>query len=297
MPPRRRVLVALAAALTLAAAVPLALFLPGDRQGPPDPDTVSRRLAAEALGARDDGSDLARRLAVAAYRTAPTRESRDSVYSLFAAGDQPLATLTGHTGYVSDVAFSPDGTLLATSSDDNTAGLWDTTRRGTTEPLATLTGHTDLVSGVAFSPDGTLLATSSGDGTARLWDTTRRGTTEPLATLTGHTGGVSGVAFSPDGTLLATSSGDGTARLWDTTRRGTTAPLATLTGHTGYVTGVAFSPDGTLLATSGYDNTARQWDLDAGRLVDSACADPANRMTAQEWAEYVPELPYDPPCG
>ncbi|WP_307874680.1 WD40 repeat domain-containing protein [Frankia nepalensis] len=56
-----------------------------------------------------------------------------------------------------ELAFSPDGTLLATANHGGTARLWDTTSRGTTEPLATLTGHTDDIWDVAFSPDGTLL--------------------------------------------------------------------------------------------------------------------------------------------
>jgi WD40 repeat protein len=64
------------------------------------------------------------------------------------------------------VAFSPDGTLLATASGDNTARLWDPV---TGECVRTLTGHPEPVFAVAFSPDGTLLATASGDKTTRLW--------------------------------------------------------------------------------------------------------------------------------
>ena len=75
-------------------------------------------------------------------------------------------TLTGHTRYVREVAFSPDGALLATTSWDGTARLWDT---ATGQTLRTLTGHTGYVRGVAFSPDGALLATTSDDKTARLW--------------------------------------------------------------------------------------------------------------------------------
>jgi WD40 repeat protein len=64
------------------------------------------------------------------------------------------------------VAFSPDGTLLATASEDKTARLWDT---ATGRQVSTLTGHTGSVRAVAFSPDGTLLATASNDSTARIW--------------------------------------------------------------------------------------------------------------------------------
>ena len=139
------------------------------------------------------------------------------------------------------VAFSPDGTLLATASRDRTARLWDA---ATGTPTRTLTGHTSNVVGVAFSPDGALLATASWDRTARLWDAA---TGTPTRTLTGHTSNVVGVAFSPDGALLATASWDGTARLWDAA---TGTPTRTLTGHTSTCGGVAFSPDGTLLATA-----------------------------------------------
>jgi Caspase domain/WD domain, G-beta repeat len=160
-------------------------------------------------------------------------------------------TLTGHNDWVNGVAFSPDGRLLATASDDMTARLWDP---ATGEHRRTLTGHDGPVNGVAFSPDGRLLATTSNDGTARLWDPA---TGEHRRTLAGHDGDVIGVAFSPDGQLLATTSSDQTARLWDPA---TGAHWRTLTGHDNAVWGAAFSPDGRLLATTSSDKTARLWD-------------------------------------
>jgi WD40 repeat protein len=69
---------------------------------------------------------------------------------------------------VTAVAFSPDGKLLATASDDGTARLWDPgTGQSVGQPL---TRHTGAVYSVAFSPEGKLLATGSADNTARLWD-------------------------------------------------------------------------------------------------------------------------------
>jgi WD40 repeat protein len=117
---------------------------------------------------------------------------------------------TGTGGGVNGVAFSPNGTLLASAGADGTVRLWNTATRQPTGTAFLVEGG---VNGVAFSPDGTLLATADTDGTVRLWNTTtgqQVGT--PLRVDTGY--GVNGVAFSPDGTLLATADADGTVQTW-----------------------------------------------------------------------------------
>jgi eukaryotic-like serine/threonine-protein kinase len=173
-------------------------------------------------------------------------------------------TLKGHAGSalpnggVLEVAFSRDGQLLATSSDDQTVRLWDP---ATGQHIRTLTGHTGWVNAVAFSPDGLLLAAGAGGQTVRLWNPATGGR---LRTLTGHTGGVRTVAFSRDGRLLASGSGDQTVRLWNPA---TGECIGTLTGHTGWVNAVAFSPDGQLLATGAGDKTVRLWNPATGQHI------------------------------
>jgi transcriptional regulator with XRE-family HTH domain len=215
---------------------------------------LSDQLATESLDADSANPLTARRLAVAAWRVFPTDQAGSALASLLI--EQQRGILPGDPSTaVSEVAFSPDGKLLAAAYGEGYMRLWDPgTGQAVGAPL--LAAVSSGVNGVAFSPDGKLLAAAVG---------------APLPALTGRGGGVYGVAFSPDGTLLASAGGDGTVWLWNlVTRQPAGAPLPAVTGG---VKGTAFSPDGTLLATADGDGTVRMWDLATRRLLGVLAAE------------------------
>jgi uncharacterized caspase-like protein len=163
----------------------------------------------------------------------------------------------GHSDTVLSVAFSPDGTTVASGSSDTTVRFIDPLNANAKG--APITGHIGPVSAVRFSPEGEMLATAGSGGderTVRLWNVGDRGV---IGRLTGHLDSVTDVVFSPDGTMLATASADATVRLWSLSSR---RQIASLTGHGGPVRAVTFSPDGKLLASAGADGTVRLWDVE-----------------------------------
>ncbi|TEY29165.1 hypothetical protein BOTCAL_0965g00010 [Botryotinia calthae] len=166
-----------------------------------------------------------------------------------------LQTLEGHSSSVNSVAFSADGSKVASGSDDDTIRLWDAV---TGEPFQKLEGHSSSVISVAFSPDGSKVASGSDDDTIRLWDAV---TGEPFQKLKGHSSWVTSVAFSPDGSKVASGSYDDTIRLWDVV---TGEPLQKLEGHSDSFYSVAFSPDGSKVASGSSDHTIRLWDAVTG---------------------------------
>lgn len=176
---------------------------------------------------------------------------------------EELFTLSGHAELserefpeecVLALAFSPDGTQLASGGADTTVRLWNTTSND--EPTLLHQYHEGWVNVLAFSPDGKMLASGSTDKTVLLWDTT---TDKRLAAFTGHLNGITALAFSPDATMLASASADGTVRFWDIK---TGKSLATrINGHSQWIKAATFLGENSTLVSAASNGIITFWDL------------------------------------
>jgi WD40 repeat protein len=217
--------------------------------------------------------------------------------------DPAIGAVQGHSDIVTSIAFSPDGTLLASAGADLSILLWDTTTwEQVGDPILGHQPGTDCeisfewhcpgeISSLAFSPDGSILASAGRDMTVRLWDpSTGESINEPLM---GHEDGISDIAFSPDGTLLASASEDQTVRLWDpATGEQLGDPLS---GHNRTVSSVAFSPDGSMLASGDWNNTIILWDPDTGTQLRSIeILQSADPDLDWDWTDEVWDVAFSP---
>jgi WD40 repeat protein len=184
---------------------------------------------------------------------------------------------------VVSVAFSPDGTQVATANTNSTVCLWRVTD---SQPLLVLTGHTNRVQSAVFSPrlaielpsgHRQLLASGSHDRTIKIWDAN---TGECLQTLHGHVEAVWALSWRSDGRMFASSSLDRTIKLWDLH---TGECRHTLEGHLAMVFGVAWHPQLPLLASCSGDYTIKIWDTETGLCLHTLSSHEAG-VLAVTWS-------------
>ncbi len=212
-----------------------------------------------------------------------------------------LNTITGYNRSVLSVNFSPDGKMIAATSEDGTIRYWDLNNTSK-EKFKKYEGN--IIYQMKFSPDGNTIASVGGDTTVKLWNLDG----EIVQIFKGHQDGIYDLSFSPNGQTIATASADGTIRIWQSNgiwqekfsdyrgdvydavfspdgmliasggadqviklRKRDGTLIKTLTGHTDLVHGLAFSPNSQILASASWDGTVRLWNRKGNLIKTIIC--------------------------
>ena len=205
-----------------------------------------------------------------------------------------------HEKEIHSASFSPDGSKIATASQDKTARLfsaWDGYN------LKSIKGHPLPLTGIDFHPDGKRILTSSRDGKVKIWPVKEEEKTnmicrqksvnsfdispdsKKLLVVSGYevkfwdiksrkelpfrivnSGTIETAFFSPDGTMVISTSDDNSSIIWNAQ---TGKRIRTLSGHSDLVNFAAFSPDGKLIVSASTDHTAKIWDVKTGSEIRS----------------------------
>jgi WD40 repeat protein len=176
-------------------------------------------------------------------------------------GGKGFLALREHSDVVTSVAFSLDGTQLATASADKTVRVHNLTEGG--KGFLALRGHAGSVLTVAFSPDGETIVTASADRSIKVWEAK---TGKLLHSFSNHTGIVHCIAFRPNTqhAFCASGSDDKTVRVWQP-QIGRMVRI--VRGHEGAILAVVYSRDGSKIFSAGTEGVIRVVDADSDEIL------------------------------
>jgi WD40 repeat protein len=178
---------------------------------------------------------------------------------------QTYRMLEGHPGIINALAFSPDGSSLASGGSDRVIRFWDP-RNGSIS--ASLHGHQRSINALAFNPRGEILVSSSQDETMKVWDLKSGALLRTIDVSSDGIWGIQTMSFSPDGKRLVTAGDNGSIRVWDVSSwKVERSFLSNNNDEVSKALSVVFSPDGKKILSGHGDGTVRLWDAQTGRSL------------------------------
>ncbi len=168
----------------------------------------------------------------------------------------PLLIHNNNAGSYYQIAWAPDDSRIAISSNDGSVGVWDAT---TGQLISTYQNYYSRVFSILWTSDDYLLvASQAADGVVQVWSAPNEGvllTTPPLP------GDVAAAAWSPNGKFIAFDSGDNTIQVWNISAG---KQVSTYSGHKDRILALTWSPDSTSIASISYDQTMQLWKAATG---------------------------------
>lgn len=178
---------------------------------------------------------------------------------LSGAGGPVAKVFSGQGSQVYGLAWSTDGSRLASGGGDAAIRVWDASKG--TQIRAIEKAHTQSIYAVAFHPTADLLISAGNDKLIKFWDLA---TGKEVRKVAGHAAEIYGLAHRPGCLEFATGSVDRTIKLWTLDE---TKEVRTFAGHPDEVYGIAFDRDGGRLASVGYSGWLFVWDVDSGKAL------------------------------